>query len=39
MLKDMTEAVFPDDGHFFVALGAAYHALNMARGKCLFRTA
>ncbi len=37
MLKDMTEAVFPDDGHFFVALGAAYHALNMAPREMSFQ--
>ena len=29
-LSEMTEAVFPDDGHFFVALGAAWHALHLA---------
>lgn len=29
MLKEMREAVFPEDGHFFVALGAAYHAMTM----------
>ena len=30
MLKEMREAVFPEDGHFFVALGAAYHAMDMS---------
>ncbi len=30
LLPDMTEAVFPEDGHFFVALGAAWHARDMA---------
>ncbi|MBD5647128.1 MAG: 2-hydroxyglutaryl-CoA dehydratase [Desulfovibrio sp.] len=29
-LAEMTEAVFPEDGHFFVALGAAWHARDMA---------
>ena len=29
-LAEMTEAVFPEDGHFFVALGAAWHGRDMA---------
>mgnify|MGYP000317582309 FL=1 len=31
-LKEMREAVFPDSGQYFVALGAAYYAKNGASG-------
>ena len=38
-LAGMSEAVFPEDGHFFVALGAAWHALHMARPDFSFNRA
>ena len=38
-LAEMTEAVFPEDGHFFVALGAAWHARDMARHDFSFTRA
>lgn len=38
-LAEMTEAVFPEDGHFFVALGAAWHARDMAPAPFSFARA
>ena len=38
-LAEMTEAVFPEDGHFFVAFGAAWHARHMAPSTFSFKRA